>query len=81
MFQIVIIYILNLSACLEDLRQNVALASVLVMRRHKSIAVICIEMFGNPDYGNIDMIMVILTIRSFDIRKRSIQFGKKQLNG
>ena len=45
---------------LKDLLQNVAFASVLVTRRHKSIAVICIEMFGNPDFGNVDALSAIL---------------------
>ena len=44
----------------KDLRQNVVLASVLVIRRHKSIAVICIEMFGNPGNGNNDIFSPIL---------------------
>ena len=45
---------------MEDLLQNVAFASVLVTRRHKSIAVICIEMFGNPDFGNGELIWTML---------------------
>ena len=43
-----------------DLRQKVALASLLVTKRHISIAVVWIEMFGNP--GSILALVMIIDI-------------------